>query len=149
MKGLNSSEPRFCGPGMATAALVTRFNRGLPVPLQQLPATTKVVVLIRSPVDVVVARVQAKWVRGGPAWPSCTLRTIERCADELCGSMMQMLRTLPNSEDASGFFDGRRLPRAARRRRSTLVAWRDCQSYAVAELMIDVERAKGLQGAVR
>lgn len=98
MKAVNSTESRFCGPGMATAALVTRFSRGLPATLHQLPST-KIVQLVRNPVDVVVARLQAKWVRGGPAWPACTLRTIELCADELCGSMSMMLRSLPSSAE--------------------------------------------------
>ena len=69
-KGLNSTEPRFCGPGMATAALVTRFHQGLPMPLQQLPDTTRIVTLIRNPVDIVVARVQASgYTKGEPGTP--------------------------------------------------------------------------------
>jgi hypothetical protein len=71
LKGLNSSEPRFCGPGMATAALVTRFNRGLPLPLQQLPETTKMVVLIRNPIDVRAHPWAWLWRATRPS-PACT-----------------------------------------------------------------------------
>ena len=140
IKGLNRSEPRFCGPGMATAALVTRFNSGLPVPLQQLP-DTKIVLLVRNPVDIIVARLQAKWVRGGPAWPACTLRTIERCADELCSSMMQMLRSLPTSGDRLRLLRWETFARRKQRVAADLLSWLGATANhtAVGELMVEVD----------
>jgi len=140
VKGLNSSEPRFCGPGMATAALINRFHKGLPATLQHLPAT-KIVVLVRNPVDVVVTRIQAKWVRGGPAWPACTLRTIEQCASELCGSMMQMLRTLPTGGDRLRLLRWETFARRKQRVASDLLSWLGAVSNqsAVADLMIEVD----------
>ena len=47
--------------------------------------------MARNPLDVVVARVAAKWQRGAPQWPECTTRTIGECADALCGSMERMV----------------------------------------------------------
>ena len=99
---INISEPRFCGLGTVTAALATRFQLGLPSALRQLPV--RILLTVRHPVDVVVARLHAKWVRGAPAWPECTLSTIRSCAQQLCGSMEQMLRTL-DSRKAEGVGD--------------------------------------------
>ena len=140
MKAINSTEPRFCGPGMATAALVTRFSRGLPPTLQQLPGT-KIVQLVRNPVDVVVARVQAKWVRGGPAWPSCTLRTIERCASELCDSMMRTLRTLPKGAERVRLLRWETFAKRKQRVAADLLSWlgTTANHSAVAELMVEVD----------
>ena len=140
-RNLNSTEPRFCAPGYATAALVTRFSKGLPTPLQHLPESAKVVMLVRNPVDVVVARLQAKWVRGGPAWPSCTLRTIGQCADELCGSMMHMLRSLPNTADRVRLLRWETFARRKQRVAADLLSWLGATANhsAVAELMIEVD----------
>ncbi len=141
LKGLNSTEARLCGPGMATAALVSRFHAGLPAVLQQLPYT-KLVMLVRNPVDVVVARVQAKWVRGGPAWPACTLRTVARCADELCSSSMKMLRSLPSSAvDRLRLLRWETFARRKQRVAADLFAWLGAKANhtAVSELMIEVE----------
>lgn len=140
IKGINSSEPRLCGPGMSTAALVTRFGAGLPKPLNELPRT-KIVVLVRNPVDIVVARLQAKWVRGGPAWPACTLRTIGRCANELCGSMRQMLRTLPMAGDRLRLLRWETFARRKQRVAADLLSWLGATTNhtAVAELMVEVD----------
>ena len=91
-KGLHPSSPRFCGFGVATAAISTRFHHGLPAALSGLPL--RILLAVRNPVDVVVARLRAKRVRGGPAWPECQHSTIAACAGALCDSMMLMLRTL-------------------------------------------------------
>jgi len=143
LKGLNSSEPRFCGPGMATAVHVSRFHAGLPAVLQKVPFT-KFVMLVRNPVDVVVARVQAKWVRGGPAWPACTLRTIDRCAEELCNSSMLMLRSLPtaaNGEDRLRLLRWETFARRKQRVAADLFAWLGATANhtAVAELIEEVD----------
>jgi len=85
-------EPRFCGSGTATGAIVTRYQQGLPADLNNLPV--RVLLVVRHPVDIVVARLNAMRVRSGPAWSECTLSSIERCAGVLCNSMEQMLRSL-------------------------------------------------------
>jgi hypothetical protein len=90
--------------------------------------------------QVVVARLQAKWVRGGPAWPACTLRTIERCADELCGSMMSTLRTLPNTADRVRLLRWETFARRKQRVAADLLSWLGATANhsAVAELMVEV-----------
>ena len=140
VKGLNSSDARFCGPGMTTAALITRFHAGLPAPLQQLQAM-KVMMLVRNPVDIVVARVQAKWVRGGPAWPACTLRSVDRCAQELCSSLMLMLRSLPSSAQRLRLLRWETFARRKQRVASDLLTWLGVtpNHTAVAQLMGEID----------
>ena len=50
--------------------------------------------MVRDPSDVVIERLQAKPIKGNSLYPECTLTSIGRCAEELCGSMMQLLDSL-------------------------------------------------------
>jgi hypothetical protein len=54
-------DKRFCAPGVATAALLSRFSRGVPASLMALPI--KVLALVRHPSDVVIERLQAKPIK--------------------------------------------------------------------------------------
>ena len=57
---------------------LTRLADGLPAALRRVPA--KVLLVVRHPVELVVARLTAKRQRGLPPWPECTPRSVERCA---------------------------------------------------------------------
>ena len=90
--GLNATARRFCGPSMPSAIISTRFHSGLPRALAALPV--RILLVVRHPADVVIARLQAKRVRGAPAWPECTPSTIAACAASLCSSMQRMLESV-------------------------------------------------------
>jgi len=92
-KGINSTEPRFCAPGTASIVTSTRFEQGLPKALQKVPI--KVMLMVRNPIDIVIARLQAKWQRRVPLWPACTPHSVDRCADLVCGSIERTLDSVP------------------------------------------------------
>lgn len=89
---------RFCAPGIATAALVSRFASGLPANLLRLPI--RVVALVRHPSDVVIERLQARPIKGLSPYPECTIATIRDCAAALCGAMTRMLDDLGHAREA-------------------------------------------------
>ena len=89
---------RFCAPGVATASLLTRYARGVPPEVAQLPI--KILVMVRHPSDVVIERLQAKPVKGMAVYPECSISTIGKCADELCGAQMRMLDDLKPAAQA-------------------------------------------------
>jgi len=74
-------DKRFCAPGIATAAIVSRFTNGVPTSLAELPI--KVIAMVRHPSDVVIERLQAKPVKGMVPYPECMITTIGTCADTL------------------------------------------------------------------
>ena len=128
--GANSSAPRFCGPGIASAVRITRFEAGLPEPLRRLPV--HILVLVRHPVAIVTARIQAKKVQGAPSWPECTVATVARCARNLCGSMERMLRSLPAVGDRLKLLRWESFARRKTRVASDLLSWLGAGTNATA-----------------
>jgi len=118
-------DKRFCAPGVATAAMVGRFNQGLPEALAALPV--KVIAMVRHPSDQVIERLQAKPFKGMAPYPECTLTSIGECADTLCGGTMRLLDGLraARAEDRLKLLKWENLARRRTRVTAELQSWLD------------------------